>query len=220
VWITLESTREVVRFDARTRRLEARFVVPGRPVHVAAGSAGLWIAMQEETREPAILHRFARDGTQSVDMIPVPAGVAALTAGGGSIWVALETRGRILRIGADGELEEHAFLFDATPRALAYGMGRLWAVIGNDSAARIHPRSEAVQLTDVDSRPADIELCAGYILITLHTADRVLVVRPRDWKQARRTWLGVEGNPMWMAAQGKRVFVTSGSDSRLAVLES
>jgi predicted Ser/Thr protein kinase len=219
VWITLESSRELVRFDARTRRLEDRFTVPGRPMHVAVGSAGLWVAMQEATREPAVLHRFARDGRESLDTVDVPGGVAALTAGGGAIWVGQETRGRILRVGPDGEVQEHAFFVDATPRALTYGRGRLWAVVGNDTAARVHPRTRDVDLTDTRSRPGRILVSGDRVLVSLYNINRVLVIDPRHWVSDRHPRLRVADNPMAMAAQGRYVFVTSGAESTLTVLK-
>ena len=208
VWITFESTRDVVRFDAAHRAGSSAVRRCPADRHVAAGSAGLWIAMQEVSREPAILHRFARTARVGRHDPGDRGRRGARPPAEASIWVALETRGRILRIGADGEPEEHAFLFGATPRALAYGRGTsLGGVVGNDTAARIHPRTEDGRLIDVDSRPAGIELSAAV------RADHAADAPTACWSPIRRagspvwrSWLDVAGNPMWMAAQGKSVF--------------
>jgi hypothetical protein len=219
VWITRESDREVVRFDARTRRLEARFAVPGRPIHVAVGSAGLWVAMQEAPREPAVLHRFARDGTQTVQTVELATSVAAMIAGGHSIWIALDLRSRLLRLDANGETEEHAFFVGASAHELAYGRRRLWATVGNDIVARIHPRTEKVKQTSVGTRPGGITLSGRYVLVALQSSNRVLVLDPRKWVARRKPGLRVRDNPMRMTATGRQVFVTSGFGSTLTVLE-
>ena len=220
VWITLESTREVVRFDARTGPV-GRAVRRARPPGPRGGGLGrpvdLYAGRDARAGDPAPVrarrHRVRRHAAR-----------------------ARRRRGAHRRRGArSGSRSRRAGAFCgsarmANPRSMRSCSMQPrarsptgWVGCGPSSATtRRHGSTLAarssISPTSTVARPTS-RLSGGHVLITLHTANRVLVVDPRNWEQARRNWLGVEGNPMWMAAQGKHVFVTSGSDSQLAVLE-
>jgi sugar lactone lactonase YvrE len=75
---------------------------------------------------PAALHPVATAATCRAGGIPYPQ--AALTAGGGSLWVACRANGTILRLRRDGRVEATITLPGFRPWALAFAAGRVWAI--------------------------------------------------------------------------------------------
>ncbi len=180
--------------------------MPGRPTRVAVGAGGVWVATQEDPGEDAMLHRFDADGNGPFASIPIERGVAALTTGAGSLWVAVEERRRILRVRGDAA-EDHAWM-PVPANALTFARGRLWATVGNDTAARIVPRTTRARSVELPSRPGQIAVAGDKVLIALQTGDEVLVLDAAKWLDGPRQRVKVPDNPYALAADGRDAWAT------------
>ena len=195
--------------DARSGELVERIPVPLPPVHVAAG------------RERAVGRRAHGAGGPGR---PAPLRPDGHATAGRADGVPRRDRGDHARRGrgvggarapeADharraGRLAGARRRGSTSPRSeLAYGDGHVWASVrGDDSVARIDPRTEQVVHTEVGGSPAGIALAGGRVFVASNTRHRVLVLDPVRFRRGAVQALRVPPNPYAVTAGGGHVWV-------------
>jgi DNA-binding beta-propeller fold protein YncE len=213
VWVAARRARQVVELDAGTGRVVRR-LRPGRPpTRLATGLGSLWVATAVDGARPAELVRYDDGGTE-LDRLPMPRGVAALTTGGGFVWVAERKGSAIVRIDPrTGEREDWAKLV-GTAAALLYTADHVWATVTSaDFLVRLDPRRPGNPETSAaEHRPAQMVAAGGRLFVAGYTDHSVLVFDPRSAKPVGDP-LSVPNNPYAMAAGDGSVWVTGGQGS-------
>ena len=209
VWVAKRVTSGVLGLDAESGALVSRVAVPLPPVHVAAGSTGLWVAGRTSPDgTDDVLFRYERTGTGTPEQWEFPDGIAAIALGDGAAWVASVQERRVRRVAPGASRPEHAGWLEDPAETLAYGAGHVWASSpAIDSVARLDPRTEAVVTTDVGGRTAGLAVAGGRVFVAADTQHRVLVLDPRRFQREPLQRLRVPGNPGAMTTAAGHVWV-------------
>ena len=187
----------------------------GRPVLLAVGRRGVWIATQEQDDSPGALQLF--DGSSWSAPIPVEQRINALAYGDGHLWVALEQGEEILRLESTGRLEHAAWLHEPATE-LTYGAHRLWAALeGGEEVERIDPVGERTATISLRGRPAQITLARGKVFVVCGTIHR-LAVFTLTGETPERT-IDLPDDPYAITSGGGHLWVTSLGDRQLARID-
>ena len=207
VWVANQRHRQVVGVSTRTGSVIQRIRTTQRPMRVAAGPSGLWIVERELPEGPALLMHYDRDGTTWLGQSEFPAGIAALTYGGGYLWLALERKRRVLRIPRDGTEPEHGGWLNAPATELAYGAGYLWASVREeDAVARINPRTGITLTRAAANNPGQLAVARNRVFVASNLDDTVVVLDARTRKPVVDP-LDVPANPHAVEAGDGHVWV-------------
>jgi virginiamycin B lyase len=129
VWVSLPDRGALVRVSSRGR--SDRFSVAGRPGALAAGVNGVWVAGSAAGR----LARLDLATGATLAAASLPAVPVALTVDGndGSAWAA-GADGTVTHVGADGAAIGSPAAIGATPKAIGWGEGWVWAATGSSNS--------------------------------------------------------------------------------------
>ena len=97
LWLARGSTKEVVRVDARTRRIVAELPVPGTPTSLAVADSGIWVAVSDDDGRATLL-RYDRRSRALRQSIAVREGIGGIVAAGGVVWVVKAATNKLSRI--------------------------------------------------------------------------------------------------------------------------
>jgi len=220
VWVAKRVTGGVLGLDAESGALVSRVPVPLPPVHVAAGSTGLWVAGRTAPDDTDVLYRYERTGAGPPEQWEFPDGIAAITLGDGAAWVASVREKRIRRVVPGASRPEHAGWLEDPAETLAYGAGHVWASIPSiDSVARVDPRTEEVVTTDVRGRTAGLAVAGDRVFVAADTQHSVLVLDPRRFKRQPLQRLRVPANPGAMTAAAGHVWVAGIAGNTVARID-
>ena len=141
VWAT--NRGRVERWSRQGKLAEMIMNRPCGAMAVASGS--LWIADCQDST----LNRIDLKTAKRIVAIPTgianPKGELNVVAGAGSIWVASDAKGKIVRVDPSDNRITASIPVDAGTYYLAFGFGSLWAVSSdNQSLQQIDPASNAV----------------------------------------------------------------------------
>jgi len=209
VWVSVPERGEVLRLNEGSGRVVGRVTTPLRPVLVAAGRSGLWVAGRAEAADgaDALLH-YDRAGERLLHRIDVPDGIRAITLGRGSAWMALAREARIVRVSPDGDTRHAGWLTGEPASRLAYGAGHLWASLTDaDAVARVDPLTGLAPETEIGRRPAHLTVAGGRLFVASYTDHTVRVLDPETLRPIG-TPLAVPLNPLAVAAGAGHVWVT------------
>jgi virginiamycin B lyase len=143
VWVVITAfPRQLVKVDARTLKVLARYEIPGSPTAVRAGVGGVWIA---DVPKAAIL-RFDPVTEAVVATIEVGRGPQFLAVGEGAVWVMNQLDGTVSRI------DPATNTVTATIRVgepigggdIAVGGGYVWLRGSKTLLFKIDPKTNAV----------------------------------------------------------------------------
>ena len=189
----------------------------GPPYRVAAGASGVWVAARFAPDGPAELFRYDPKGEVLLYRRTFPEGIAAITLGGGYLWIALEGQGRIVRI-RPGSNPEHGAWLNAPAAELAYGGGHLWASVQpDDSVEKIDPRDRNTVDSALVRRPEQIVVARGRVWVASGTTHRVAVIKPKSGE--RVGWVDVAAHPYGVASGAGGIWVTSIGTGALTRIE-
>jgi YVTN family beta-propeller protein len=148
---------KVVRIDPRTAKISASIRLPGRQLveegSVGAGEGAVW-AVTEGTGKQLV--KIDPTGNNRVKSFPVPAGVVAVRAGLGGVWLTDPLQGTVLRIdpGTGKILAEVPA--GAGARFFAVGAGGVWVQNNADgTVTHIDPVTNKVVATIHVDEPID-----------------------------------------------------------------
>ena len=136
---------------------------------------------------------------------PIESGVADIVHGGGAMWLAVERTSSLRRYDRNGWEGVGNAPSEATN--LAYGADALWAVAGGDTITRIKPRTEQQRTKELPSRPGEIGISSGLVVIALRARRHLLVLDAGTMKPEGRL-VRVGRNPLGIATHGRDVWVT------------
>jgi streptogramin lyase len=207
IWIAARRRSALMGIDARTGRTREFTPMDVPPYRVAAGRSGVWVAARLEPDGPSELFRFDRNGEVLLYRRSFADGIAAITLGGGHLWIALQQQHRIVRI-RPGSNPEHGAWLNGPAAELAYGAGHLWASVQpDDSVEKIHPRTENTVDSALVRRPEQLTVAHGRVWVASSTTDRVAVINPRTGERVK--WVEVPAHPYGVASGAGGIWVTS-----------
>jgi tRNA A-37 threonylcarbamoyl transferase component Bud32/DNA-binding beta-propeller fold protein YncE len=209
VWVAVTPQSVVVRLDPETGRVAGHIRTPLRPVDLAAGAEDLWVVGRAAVKggADALLH-YDGDG-QLLRRVEVPQGVAAITLGGGALWVAELRIGRVLRVDPRTGRSRARAPLESPGYELTYGKGYVWVTQrDDDSIARIDPDTSAAVASAAGHGPTGIAVAGDHVLVASTTDHTVVVIDPRTAKPVGRP-LQVGLNPYAVATSGGHAWVTN-----------
>jgi streptogramin lyase len=213
VWVVVQASNEVVRFDARTAKVRARLpITPTPPRHLAVTRRGIWVGTGTPAGEPGVLLWYTRAGRLRQSLL-VPNGIRALAAGRGAIWLTTRDTPTLARVvpGAAGA-HTNATLA-AFGRAVRYADGSLWVVLdAGDTVMRIDPRTGNKVTASAGRSPADMIVAGGRVLVTSRNDHTLVLLRPRSLLAAAEP-IRVGLHPYAITADDDTVWITGLGDS-------
>jgi YVTN family beta-propeller protein len=173
VWVANPDDSTLSRIIPKTREVERSIPMEGVvPSDVAAGAGGVWVA---DGRSNEIV-RVSPDANRVVDRFDTEhcgGYEATIAVGEGSVWFVCGVR--LARI---DPVASHAlslrYLGGLVPRGIAVGLGAVWISNGDNTVARISPRTN--QVTDTATVAADPwGLATGYgsVWVSGFEADKI-----------------------------------------------
>ena len=179
VWLARGSTKEVVRIDARTRRVVAELPVPGTPTAVAVTDNGLWVAVSDDGGGATLLRYDPGTGALR-QSIAVREGIGGIVAGAGAVWVVKAATDKLSRVtpGAD-HLTDWASL-PGEVGSLSYGDGALWLTLpAEDAVAKVEARTGRSVVGSAGRAPARAVLAGGRVYVASRNDQRSSCSSPR-----------------------------------------
>jgi hypothetical protein len=217
IWVAGPPRGAVMGISARTGRMIRFLKVAVPPVRVAAGPTGLWVVSRAELVGPATLYRYDREGGQLIGQLDFPAGISAITLGGGHAWIAPRDEQRVVKVAPDLTNETAGWL-TAPASELAYGAGYVWASVQpDDSVAQIDPRTNGTITTRVARHPEQLVVARHRVFVASSTDHRIVMLSPRTGDRVGA--LRVPRNPYGVAAGEGHVWVTGLGKSTLTRLD-
>ena len=217
IWIAARRRSALMGISARTGRTRELRPMDVPPYRVAAGRSGVWVAARLAPDGPAELFRYDRKGEELLYHRTFADGIAAITLGGGYLWIAPERLARIVRI-RPGSDPEHGAWLSAPAAELAYGARHLWASVQpDDSVEKIDPRTENTVDSALVRRPEQIAVAHDRVWVASGTTHRVAVIEPSTGERVK--WVDVPAHPYGVASGAGRIWVTSIGTGSLARID-
>ncbi len=154
------SSRALSRIDPRTSRRFSRESTAWGPM--AYGFGSLWIisGLGEVARVSAATMR--RVGTVRVAGFYVD-----VATGLGSVWLADDDGGAIVRVDPTQEAVEQTYALGGSPFGVAVGAGAAWAASDDGTVARIDPVGDDVEPIAVGGAPRSVDIGAGEVWVSV-----------------------------------------------------
>jgi hypothetical protein len=217
VWVAISRQGRVLKLDAESGRVVQRLAVPVAPILAAAGAGGLWVAGHGAGHDPDVLFHYSADGAL-LGQTELPQDVAALTLGGGRVWLAFAGLPRLFSFDTALHVRSRAWL-TAPGSELAYGAGQLWiSVSADDSIARYDPRDKLPVTTEAGSRPTGLAVAGGHVFVASNTDHTVVILDPKSGRPVGEP-LHVPPNPWAVAAGEGHVWVSGLGASTLTRID-
>lgn len=167
--------------DSQTNQLVGDVALGRRPVAVAYGEDGVWVASADD----GTVSRIDPQTRKVVAVLRVGPHAADVTTGFGSVWVAGGASSTVTRIDPKGNALDRTLRFGNNGESgagsvslIAAGAGAVWATRGDDRLLQIDPATNDVVSTL--RIPAPTGLAAGFGAVWVVTEDQRLVkVVPR-----------------------------------------
>jgi DNA-binding SARP family transcriptional activator len=161
--------------DPNAGRVVGDVPVGARPVAVAAGAGGIWVANADD----GTVSRIDPKSRRVVSTIGIGADVSDVAVGFGSVWVANGNDGTVARINPELNTVERTLKFrggsDLAPQpvfSVAIGAGSVWVARGNH-VLRIDPKTDEVTASIPIEPPLGIAAGEGAVWVTT-TVDHVV----------------------------------------------
>ena len=217
VWLARGSTKDVVRVDARTRRIVAELPVPGTPTAIAVTDSGLWVAVSDDDGRATLL-RYDRVG-ELRQSIAVREGIGGIVAGGGAVWVVKAATDKLSRVTArSDQLTDWASL-PGEVGSIGYGDGALWLTLpAEDAVARVQARTGRSVVGSAGRAPSRAVVANGRVYVASRNDHTVVVLEPEALRPVGDP-IQVGLNPYAMATDGRSVWVTALADNSLTRID-
>jgi len=143
------SSRAISRIDPSTSRLRHRTSTAWGPM--AFGFGSLWIVGRE-------LERLSAATMRRTATIRIAGAYADIATGLGSVWLADDEGGGIVRVDPSQEAVARTYDVGGTTFGVAIGAGAVWAASDDGTVARIDPRRGDVDLIRVGGAPRVVDV--------------------------------------------------------------
>jgi serine/threonine protein kinase len=143
------SSRTITRIDPATSELRPLDSPAWGPI--AHGFGSLWVLARGLERLSAVTMR-------RVATVEMPAGYVDVATGFGSVWVADDESGTIIRIDARRNVIERTYELGGSAFGVAVGAGAVWAASDDGTVARIDPETDDVALVQVGGAPRGLDV--------------------------------------------------------------
>ena len=165
--------------DPKAGRVVGDVPVGARPVAVAAGAGGIWVANADD----GTVSRIDPKSRKVVSIIGIGTDVSDVAVGFGSVWVANGNDGTVARIDPKLNTVERTLKFrggsDLAPRpvfSVAIGAGSVWVTRGNQ-VLRIDPKTDEVTASIPTESPLGIAAGDEAVWVTTKV-DHVVRIEP------------------------------------------
>ncbi len=152
------STRAISRIDPATSRLSPRRSSIWGPM--AYGFGSLWVLGGD-------LERLSPDTMRLLATIDLAGGSARVVTGLGSVWVADDENGAVVRVDPRQKAVLRTYDVGGRPFGLAVGAGAVWAASDDGSVARIDPLSDAVESITIGGTPRNVGFTPGGVWVSV-----------------------------------------------------
>jgi len=220
VWVTKESTRTVLRINAKTRRRVPGGAIevarPGRNVAVATGAGAVWVGVRNTLPEDHTPESVVRidPSTGAQQQIPVERGVQDIAVGAGAVWVTNRFSSTVTRISTRNTRAVRVAV-GAVPRGIAVGEGAVWvAASGDDKITRINPRSLETKAIPLQAIPERVTVGGGSVWVTAKEAGRLIRIDAKKRKVLERIDTGSRPYALDIT-RGRAVWITVLDDDGL-----
>jgi YVTN family beta-propeller protein len=167
--------------DPQANRLVADVPVGARPIAVAVGEGGVWVANADD----GTVSRIDPETRKVVKTIGIGSPASDIAAGEGSVWVANGSEGTVARIDPRTnsvvetlDLSGPDELAPAGAYSVAVGDGAVWVGSGQRKLFRIDPAtSDVVASVRVGQTPADVAVGEGAVWVA-RLGGRTLRIEP------------------------------------------
>ncbi|MDA0166165.1 hypothetical protein OM076_38225, partial [Solirubrobacter ginsenosidimutans] len=217
VWVTVGSTREVLKLDGRTGKVRTRWTVEGTPVRLAVDESGAWVGTQAQDDGPGVLRHYDLAG-HPIQTLTVNEGIGGLVVGGGATWVIKARTNKVARLLPGQTVLSDWAALPAPAAAMGYDDGALWVTLDEDAIARIIAAGGNLRTAAAGRSPAQSVLAGGHLFVASRNDDTVVVLNPATLKLVGEP-IGVGANPYAMVADERSVWVTGLGDNTLTRLD-
>jgi peptide/nickel transport system substrate-binding protein len=204
-WVTDATEGTVEQIDPDTNQIVGSLKVGNGPSGVAVAYRAVWaLAVTDGELVRVSLTR----GGEVTDRIPVGSRPTAIAAGAGSLWVADEAAGTVVRVEPGSGRVSEAIGVGNGPSSVAFGEGAVWVANRSDgTVSRIDPTTDAVTSTvEVGADPSALTVSEGAIWVANSDDGTVSRLDP-ETGQVRET-LDVGGSPSGIAAASGGVWTS------------
>ena len=164
LWVADASGETVSRMDPENGNVVDRIQVAGEPGSIVAGGDAIWVA----STIGGTISRIDPDTDTVTQTVMVGgASAAAVSFGGGSLWVADPTDQRLIQLDAQTGSVRRTLTLDLRPTTLAVGDGVIW--VGDQTANLVEQiaanSGKTLSTTHVGNGPAALALGAGGVWV-------------------------------------------------------
>ncbi|HJR94005.1 MAG TPA: protein kinase [Gaiellaceae bacterium] len=152
------SSRALTRIDPTTSRMSPHASSTWGPM--AYGSGSLWVLGRQLVRVSTVTARVV--GT--VDLI---GGRADVATGFGSVWIADDEQGAVVRVDMRQEAIERTYDVGGNTLGIAASPGGVWAASDDGTVVRIDPETHDVTSVRVGGAPRVVDVGAGEVWVSV-----------------------------------------------------
>jgi Protein kinase domain len=152
------SSRALTRIDPVTSRMRPHESSTWGPM--AYGYGSLWVLGRELVRVSPVTARVV--GTVDLD-----GGRVDVATGLGSVWIADDEEGAVVRVDARQETIERTYELVGSPLGVDVGAGAVWAASDDGTVVRIDPQTDDVTAVRVGGAPRVVDVGAGEVWVSV-----------------------------------------------------
>jgi YVTN family beta-propeller protein len=215
LWVADASGETVSRIDRENGNVVDRIRVAGEPGSLVAGGDAIWVA----STVGGTISRIDPDTDTVTQTVRVGgASAAAVSFGGGSLWVADPTDQRLIELDAQTGSVRRTLTPDLRPTALAVGGGAIWvADYAANLVEQVAPTGETLVATHVGNGPAALALGAGGVWVANALDGTVSRIDPETGAVAATIPVG--SSPSALLAAGGSVWVANRYSGTVAEID-
>ena len=199
--------------DLSSHRLTAQVAVGGRPVAVASGAGGIWVANAGDNTVDRV-----DPATHDVQRIQVGSGPAGVAVGDGAVWVTNSASRTVSEISPKTNTVVATIPVGNGPSGIAVGDGAVWVADSVDATlSKIDPQGARVTATiGVGSDP--VAVAVAHDLWVANSGDGTISqVDPSTGRVLRTTFVG--SGPSAVLATPEAVWVANTLDSTVTRID-
>jgi YVTN family beta-propeller protein len=219
VWVANDGDRTIQRIDPQTNEAGPGFGgLDGNPTGMAVGGGFAWATTFQGHELDQI-----DPSTNLAKPIEIGTGYRAVAFGEGSVWVANDLTGTVLRIDPQTLAMQNLIRLPtgSAPRGIAVGGGSVWVTDAIGSRVfRVDPRTNrpvGSGTSILSGDPEGVAFGRGYVWVTDETGDSVTRIDPATGQGAVVEHVG--NGPRGIAAGDEGVWVTNALDGTVSQID-
>jgi DNA-binding beta-propeller fold protein YncE len=174
LWVARSEDSELVRVDARSRKVTNRLRTVQQPVTLAIDDTSVWAGQMTRVKgTPDVVERFNRRTGELIGRFDVPDGVRAIAVDDGAVWIVNRRRNTLARHKTDGKLLWNRRV-GAEPLDVAVGERSIWVANKSDNTiTRVNPQTRSPETLEGGLGPEQIVIREGVVWVASR-GDRTL----------------------------------------------